>query len=251
MNKFFKDAAGIAAIAVIIVIIVGIAAGGATILAVRMIVTGEDYLAPFVELGWISADEEDGSSEDDKKGEDAEEVKEVTTLQDASRLSEESRNSDAVQYYGSITSAEMNGYDPTDDYYDLYNSLELEVNLFALDDKAVELVFHIDIAKALKVMYEEYGDEIVSSGEEYDSYEEFEAEYLPYFEDLMEEMLISDDEAAKYAEVYMEDGVLEIYATEEGFESIYETYDIDPDSDNIQDVIDAIEDGLGITLKEV
>lgn len=250
MNKFFKDAAGMAAIVIVLIVIIGIAAGGATILAVRMVVTGEDYLAPFEELGWISSDEE-GDSDSNKDEKDAEKAKEITTLQDASRLSEESREAGAVQYYGSITSAEISGYDSTDDYYDLYNSIELEVNLFALDDKAVELVFHIDIAKALKVMYEEYGDELEASGEEYATYEDFEDEYLPYFEDMMEEMLISDDEMAQYVDMYVEDGVLEMYVTEDGFDSLYETYDIDPDSENVQDFLDAIEEGLGITLEEV
>ena len=39
--------------------------------------------------------------------------------------------------------------------------------------------------------------------------------------------------------------------TEDGFDSLYETYDIDPDSENVQDFLDAIEEGLGITLEEV
>ena len=32
---------------------------------------------------------------------------------------------------------------------------------------------------------------------------------------------------------------------------IYEEYSIDPDSENVQDFIDAIEEGLGVTLEEV
>ncbi len=252
MNNFLRKSTGLAAITIVIIVIVAIIAGGATVLAVRMLVTGEDYLAPFEELGWISSDEEEKDSDEESKSNEAkEEAKEITTLQDPSRLSEESKKPGTIQYYGSVTSAEMSGYDTTDEYYDLYNSLELEVNLFASDDKATEIVFHMDIGKALEVMYEEYGDEIAASGEEYANYQEFEDEYLPYFEEMMESMLVSDEEMAQYVDMYMEDGVLEMYVTEDGFDSLYEEYSIDPDSENVQDFIDAIEEGLGVTLEEV
>ena len=176
MDKFLKNSAGIAAIVIVLIVIVGVVAGGATVLAVRMVVTGEDYLAPFEELGWISSDEEDENTEKDDKVKDVveDEVKEVTTLADPSRLSEESLEPETVQYYGYVTSAEMSGFSPTDEYYDLYDSIKLEINLFALDNKAVEIVFHIDISDALKVMYEEYGDELTADGYEYDSYQDFE-----------------------------------------------------------------------------
>ena len=64
-------------------------------------------------------------------------------------------------------------------------------------------------------------------------------------------MLVSDEEMAQYVDMYMEDGVLEMYVTEDGFDSLYEEYNIDSDSENVQDFIDAIEDGLGVTLEEV
>ena len=253
MDKFLKNSAGIAAIVIVLIVIVGVVAGGATILAVRMVVTGEDYLAPFEELGWISSDEEDENTEKDDKVKDVveDEVKEVTTLADPSRLSEESLEPETVQYYGYVTSAEMSGFSPTDEYYDLYDSIKLEINLFALDNKAVEIVFHIDISDALKVMYEEYGDELTADGYEYDSYQDFEDEWLPYFESMMESMLSYNEEMEQYVDMYIEDGVIEMYVTEEGFDSLYDTYDIDPESENIQDFIDAVEEGLGVTLEEV
>ena len=253
MNKLLKNSAGIAAIVIVLIVIVGVVAGGATVLAVRMIVTGEDYLAPFEELGWISSDEEDENTEKDDKVKDVveDEVKEVTTLADPSRLSEESLEPETVQYYGYVTSAEMGGFSPTDEYYDLYDSIKLEINLFALDNKAVEIVFHIDISDALKVMYEEYGDELTADGYEYDSYQDFEDEWLPYFESMMESMLSYNEEMEQYVDMYIEDGVIEMYVTEEGFDSLYDTYNIDPESENIQDFIDAVEEGLGVTLEEV
>lgn len=255
MDKFLKNSAGIAAIVIILIVIVGVVAGGATVLAVRMVVTGEDYLAPFEELGWISSEDDDSEksdSNDDKvKDEVDKEVNEVTTLVDPSRLSKEAQKPEAVQYYGSVTSADLSGYTPSDEYYDLYNSMELEINLFAVDDKVVELVFHMDIGKCLKVMYEEYGDELTAEGYEYDSYQDFEDEWLPYFETVMETAIGYNDEMQDYVDMYMEDGVLEMYVTEKGFESLYEEQDIDPDSDNIDQFIDAIDEAFGVTLKKV
>ena len=251
MDKFLKNSAGIAAIVIVLIVIVGVVAGGATILAVRMVVTGEDYLAPFEELGWISSDDEDSSDNKDEAKAEENEEKEITTLADPSRLSEESLESETVQYYGYVTSAEISGYDPTDEYYDLYDSIKLEINLFALDNKAVEIVFHIDISDALKVMYEEYGDELTSEGYEYDTYQDFEDEWLPYFESMMESMLSYNEEMEQYVDMYIEDGIIEMYVTEEGFDSLYDTYNIDPESENIQDFIDAVEEGLGVTLEEV
>ncbi len=255
MNKLLKNSAGIAAIVVILIVIVGVVAGGATVLAVRMVVTGEDYLAPFEELGWISSEDDDSEksdSNDDKvKDEVDKEVNKVTTLVDPSRLSKEAQKPEAVQYYGSVTSADMSGIDSSDEYYDLYNSIELEINLFAVDNKAVELVFHIDLGKCLKVMYDEYGDELAADGYEYDTYQDFEDEWLPYFEDMMEQMLIFDEDMENYIDMYMEDGVLEMYVTEEGFDSLYEVHNIDPDSDNVDQLIEAIEESFGVTLKEV
>lgn len=246
MYSFLKKSSGIAAIVVILILVVAVAAGGATVLAVRMVVTGEDYLAPFEELGWISSD-----NEDKKSSSKDEEEKKITTLADTSRLSSKARSSDAVQYYGSVTSAEMMGYDRTGEYYDLYNSMEFEINLFAVDNKVVELVFHMDIAKCLKVMYEKYGDELSEQGYEYDTYQEFEDEWLPYFETMIKSLFDVDEEMEQYVTMYIENGIIEMYVTEEGFDSLYEEQNIDSDGDNVDQFIDAIEDEFGITLKKV
>ena len=73
MDKFLKNSAGIAAIVIVLIVIVGVVAGGATVLAVRMVVTGEDYLAPFEELGWISSDNNEPSEPEEEFVEEDEE----------------------------------------------------------------------------------------------------------------------------------------------------------------------------------
>ena len=249
MDKFLKNSAGIAAIVIVLIVIVGVVAGGATVLAVRMIVTGEDYLAPFEELGWISSDNNEESENDDKQDTGSDEKDEVNIkyFDDTSRLSEKVKTSGVKQYYGSLSMAEEYGYSPSDENYDLYDSLKMELSVFALDGKVIEVVIKIDFMDYVKLAYESDPESY-----EYETYEEFEEAYIEYFESYAEQMkeVLTNSTDSEYVDIYVGDGRIEMYVTEEGLDSLYEEFDTNPD-DSLDEIISAMEDETGIELKEV
>ena len=249
MNKLLKNSAGIAAIVIVLIVIVGVVAGGATVLAVRMIVTGEDYLAPFEELGWISSDNNEESENDDKQDTGSDEKDEVNIkyFDDTSRLSEKVKTSGVKQYYGSLSMAEEYGYSPSDENYDLYDSLKMELSVFALDGKVIEVVIKIDFMDYVKLAYESDPESY-----EYETYEEFEEAYIEYFESYAEQMkeVLTNSTDSEYVDIYVGDGRIEMYVTEEGLDSLYEEFDTNPD-DSLDEIISAMEDETGIELKEV
>ena len=70
MKKILKNQAGAAILIAILVIVIAAAGGGAAFLGVRSLVTGEPFLQPFEDLGWIELDddkEDDDEDKDDKK----------------------------------------------------------------------------------------------------------------------------------------------------------------------------------------
>ena len=249
MNKLLKNSAGIAAIVIVLIVIVGVVAGGVTVLAVRMIVTGEDYLAPFEELGWISSDNNEESENDDKQDTGSDEKDEVNIkyFDDTSRLSEKVKTSGVKQYYGSLSMAEEYGYSPSDENYDLYDSLKMELSVFALDGKVIEVVIKIDFMDYVKLAYESDPESF-----EYETYEEFEEAYIEYFESYAEQMkeVLTNSTDSEYVDVYVGDGKIEMYVTEEGLDSLYEEFDTNPD-DSLDEIISAMKDETGIELKEV
>ena len=249
MNKLLKNSAGIAAIVIVLIVIVGVVAGGATILGVRMIVTGEDYLAPFEELGWISSDNNEETENDDKQVTDSDKKDEenIKYFDDTSRLSEEVKSPGVKQYYGSLSMAEEYGYSPSDENYDLYDSLKMELSVFVLDDKVIEVVIKIDFMDYVKLAYESNQESF-----EYETYEEFEEAYIEYFESYAEQMkeTLIDSTDSEYVDIYVGDGRIEMYVTEEGLDSLYEEFDTNPD-DSLDEIISAMEDETGIELKEV
>ena len=249
MNKLLKNSAGIAAIVIVLIVIVGVVAGGATVLAVRMIVTGEDYLAPFEELGWISSDNNEESENDDKQvtGSDEKDEVNIKYFDDTSRLSEKVKTSGVKQYYGSLSMAEEYGYSPSDENYDLYDSLKMELSVFALDGKVIEVVIKIDFMDYVKLAYESDPESY-----EYETYEEFEEAYIEYFESYAEQMkeVLTNSTDSEYVDIYVGDGRIEMYVTEEGLDSLYEEFDTNPD-DSLDEIISAMEDETGIELKEI
>ena len=249
MNKLLKNSAGIAAIVIVLIVIVGVVAGGVTVLAVRMIVTGEDYLAPFEELGWISSDNNEESENDDKQvtGSDEKDEVNIKYFDDTSRLSEKVKTSGVKQYYGSLSMAEEYGYSPSDENYDLYDSLKMELSVFALDGKVIEVVIKIDFMDYVKLAYESDPESF-----EYETYEEFEEAYIEYFESYAEQMkeVLTNSTDSEYVDVYVGDGKIEMYVTEEGLDSLYEEFDTNPD-DSLDEIISAMKDETGIELKEV
>ena len=67
MKKIFKNQKGIALIAVILITVVSIVAGGATFLGVRSLVTKEPFLQPFEDMGLMEIEDDEDKKESDKK----------------------------------------------------------------------------------------------------------------------------------------------------------------------------------------
>ena len=208
MKKNLNNQKGIAFIAVIIVLIVAVIAGGAAYLGIRMLITGDSFLAPFEELGWINSDKENDDNEKENKVKD--------------RLSDEAKSSGTTHYYGKLSMADSDDVDPSDENYELYKLLTMEVDMYTKADKVVEIVFTVNMKDFLKGMYDEYEEEMGSSG--YSSYEEFETAMVPYFEKSFDMGLSSslDDETSQYIETYKDNGLIQINMTEKGFEQLYD-----------------------------
>ncbi|MCI8309576.1 MAG: hypothetical protein HFJ45_05200 [Clostridia bacterium] len=283
MKQNLKNQTGAAFIVVILVIIVAVLAGGAAFLGVRMLVQGGSFLQPFEELGWISSSEDEDDKEDkdekkdnkkDKNNVDNENVENKTNKKDdnknttsgsktsnttsskgsvlESRLSSEAKKSDTEHYYGSMTMADYPEYsNSNDEFADLYSLLKLEVNLYARDSKVVEIVFTVNMKDFLESAYDLYEDDFKASG--YTTYKDFEDEMVPIFESAFDfgfDSALEDNEMKNYVSKYVEDGNIQVYITEEGFESLYDNYGIKDGEENVDTIIDALEESMGITIKK-
>ena len=90
-----------------------------------------------------------------------------------------------------------------------------------------------------------------SSG--YSSYEEFETAMVPYFEKSFDMGLSSslDDETSQYIETYKDNGLIQIYMTEKGFEQLYDNYGIEEGTNDIDTIKSALEKSLDIKIEKV
>lgn len=258
MKKNLNNQKGIAFIAVIIVLIVAVIAGGAAYLGIRMLITGDSFLAPFEELGWINSDKENDDNEKENKVEDKkdteqdeDETSSSVSLVRKDRLSDEAKSSGTTHYYGKLSMADSDDVDPSDENYELYKLLTMEVDMYTKADKVVEIVFTVNMKDFLKGMYDEYEEEMGSSG--YSSYEEFETAMVPYFEKSFDMGLSSslDDETSQYIETYKDNGLIQIYMTEKGFEQLYDNYGIEEGTNDIDTIKSALEKSLDIKIEKV
>lgn len=77
MKKMLKSKNGIAAIAVILIIVLSAAAGGTTFLGVRSLVTGDPFLQPLEDVGLIELEEKDDKEEKNKESKKENETSET------------------------------------------------------------------------------------------------------------------------------------------------------------------------------
>jgi len=271
MKKNLKNQNGMAIIAVILIVIIACVAGLAAFLGVRMVVTGEHFLQPFENLGWIELEDDESDKKDDKDDdkkskkdkendeEDDDDDEKDTGKKESSnknssldsRLSAAAKEKCVEHYYGMMTLEELSK-GSSDVYADLYKLLKLEVDVYAKDDKAIEIVFSIRMKDFLEKAYEEYEDEFVEAG--YETYDEFEEYMSSVFEqsfDLGFNSATKDSEVSKYIEKYNEDGDIQVYITEEGFDYLYDAYEIEEGKNDIKTLIEAIEDAMGIEIDKV
>ena len=260
MRKLLKNQAGAAIIAIILVIVLAVAGGGAAFLTVRMVVSGDgNFLQPFEELGWIDSKDDEDEDEDkdvDKKDvdEDDKETKKSTSkksvdtskyLVEDSRLSTESKKSSVEHYYGDIAFEDEIG-DEYDEFYDLYKLMKAGINLYAQEGKAIEIEFGFDISEFCKEAYKQYKDDFSEIG--VDSSDDLQDMMMEMIETMFDEF---DEEYSEYVKKYVEGGSFQIYVTEKGFESLYETYDIEDGEDDIDVFIDALEEEFNTKISLV
>lgn len=273
MKNLLKKQNGAVIIATILVLVLAVVGGGLAFLTVRMVVSGDgNFLQPFEELGWIDQEDEDDSKEDvediddedkdskkddeDKKKDDDKDEKDTKKtskksgssseyLIDDSRLSSDSKKSGIEHYYGKINLAEELG-DEDDEYADLYKLIKAGVNIYAKDGKAVEIAFGFDVSEFCKKAFEEHKEEFETLG----------MKSADALEEMMMGMIESsfdsfDEEYSEYITKYVDGGVLQLYVTEKGFESLYDEYGIEDKDNDVKILIDALEDALNTKISLV
>lgn len=242
MKEKLKKQNGLGLVAMILVVVAVIAVVGVGALTVRMVVTGEEFLAPIEEFfGSEEADEEDEDDEvkkekDNDKVNNEEEEKNNTTDED----------DDVVHYHGEIDFEDYTG-GSTLEYSDL---IDMNADIYATETEIVEIVFEFDLKAFLENYYEAYEDDMVSAG--YDTYESFRDEMMDTFEtSFASGFATSGSEVSDYFEIdHPEEEIIEMHITEGGIEQIYENYGIEQ-GDSVQDILDGFEDALSIELEEV
>lgn len=285
MKQNLKSQSGIAFIVVILVIVLAVCAGLGTFLGVRMAIAGGHFLQPFADLGWISLDDEEDKEENkddkskDKKSDEEDEKssskdssdktsddeedkasnkdskdsdkKSDNTSSQKSRLSDEAKKADAVHYYGSMTMADSDEY-KDDEFADLYKLLKLEVDLYARENKVVEIVFTVKMKDFLKEAFNTNKDEFATMG--YTNYEDFEKEMLPMFESMFDfgfESATEDSEFSKYLTKYQDGGDIQLYVTKDGFDALYDTYGIKEGENDVDTIIESLEEAMELSIKKV
>ena len=280
MKKLLKNEAGMAAIAVIIIIVLAVGAGGAAFLGIRMAITGDDFLQPFEDLGWIDLDDDKDKDEDedededkdkgskksskksDKKDEDEDEDEDKDKDKDSkkssssdevvneSRLSSAAKKSGVDHYQGCVSMGDtLAESDSTyEDYKDLYNKLKVYVDLYAEDEEVVEVVFTVKMHDFLKYGYENYPEDM--GAEEYATFEEYEEAMSPFFESMFDLGLNSTGSGVTdYLDKYTDNGDIQLYITDEGLDLVAENQNVNGRS--LQDLIDGLEESMGMEISKV
>ena len=272
MKNLLKNQAGAVIIVIILVIVLAAAGGGAAFLAVRMVVSGDgNFLQPFEELGWIEpkddsekedkgssknekedvdVDEEDEDEDEDVKKEDKKDTKKTSGskndyLVEDSRLSSESKKSDVDHYYGEISLAEEMG-DEDDEFADLYKLIKAGINLYAKDGKTIEIEFGFDISEFCEEAYSQFKSDFAELG--VNSASDLEEMMMGMIETMFDQF---DDEYAEYVSKYVDGGSFQLYVTEKGFETLYETYDIEEGEDDVETLIDSLEEAFNTKIELV
>lgn len=190
-----------------------------------------------------SKDSKETSKDSDKKSDNSSSQK--------SRLSDEAKKSDTVHYYGSMTMADSDEY-KDDEFADLYKLLKLEVDLYAREDKVVEIVFTVKMKDFLKEAFNSNKDEFATMG--YTNYEDFEKEMLPMFESMFDfgfESATENSEFSKYLTKYQDGGDIQFYVTKDGFDALYDTYGIKEGENDVNTIIKSLEDAMELSIKKV
>lgn len=258
MKKQLKNQSGISLIAVILVIIIAVIAGGAAFLGVRMAVTGEEFFAPFKELGWFESDNDDSKSSDKKtsKSNDEDVVDEEEDSVDSEldafikeNLSSAAKKTGVICYstvdtsFADIYGSMFTGSEDIDGMDDFLEASKFIINIYGKNDEIVEIAMGGQFDQtSLKKLYQANKDELSSI---YDSYDEFEEEFL--------ETMESSLESVADAELYMDGYLFSMHmaGSKIDTETFADELDKDADEVTLEDVVELMEDQFSVKMKKV
>ena len=248
-----KKQNGMSLIMLIVVVVLTIAVVGVAALAVRSIVTGEEFLAPIEDFFGVEEDDDD-DKEDVKKSDKEDEEDEEDVVDDEEDKDEEDedkdttsdKDRDVVHYHGEI------------DFEDYTNGSELEfsefikmnADFYASETEIEKIVFEFDLKTFLEKYYEAYEEEMVASG--YDTYESFRDLMMGTFEtSFTSGFETSGNLVEDYFKVeFPEKEIMVMTITDEGITNIYGNYGIE-EGDSVTEILEGFEEALNIELKEV
>lgn len=247
-----KKQNGMSLVMLIVVIVLTIAVVGVGALAVRSMITGEEFLAPIEEFFGAEEDDDDDDKEDVKKSdEDEEDVvvdkkDEEDEEDDDDKTTISDKDNDVVHYHGEI------------DFEDYTNGSELEfseyikmsADFYATETEIEKIVFEFDLKTFLEKYYKAYEEEMVASG--YDTYESFRDLMMGTFETSFTSGFESSGNSVEdYFKVeFPEEEVMVMTITDEGITNIYSNYGIE-EGDSVTEILEGFETALNIELKEL
>lgn len=248
MKQFLKNQTGAVIVVIIIVLVLSVAGGGAAFLVARMVVSGDgNILEPFEEIGWIEpkSNQLEEKANDDNVAKKTSGSNKTEYLVEESRLSSEAKKAGIDHYYGAISMSDQVG-DSDDEMTELYDLINAGVNIYAKDGKTIEIEFGFDITEFCKKAYKEYAEDFEKRGVE--SADDLQDMMMSILETIFDGL---DEEYSDYIKKYVEGGSFQLYVTEKGFKSLYETYNIKDGEEDVDVLIQAIEKNFSTKIKIV
>ena len=248
-----KKQNGMSLVMLIIVIIAVIVVGGVGALALRAVITGEEFLAPIEEFfGAEEADDEDEDEEkEEKENKKDEEVdveeddeEENNKKEEDDDKTEVSKNG-VVHYRGEIDFDDYTGGETLE--YSEY--IKMTADFYASETELEKIVFEFNLKDFLEKYYEAYESDMSAAGYTYESFRDlmmgtFETSFTSGFES-------SGSIVEDYFKVeFPKKEIMVMTITEEGIVNIYENYGI-KEGDSVKEILEGFEDALNIELKEV
>lgn len=250
MKEKMKKQNGIALVTLVLAIIITLVIVGVGALTIRMVVTGEEFLAPIEEF--FGAEENDDKEEKDEeqkinnKAEEDEKTNSRDEEDDDKASNNRNDNDEFVHYHGELEFDDFTGGTSLE-YSDL---VEINIDLYASETEIDEMVFEFNLKEFLVNYYKEYESEMAASG--FETYESFRDTMMETFEtSFASGFATSGSEVDEFFEIkYPEEEIIEMSITKSGIKSLYENYSIE-EGESIQPIIEGFETALGLKLEEV
>lgn len=273
--KKFKNEFGIAVIAVVLIVIAVIGVGGAAALGIRMAITGDDFLQPFDDLGWIDLDKDDDSKDEKKSSkkknnsddEDEEDEEEKSSKKnskddedddddddekdskksysssktnlDESKLSSKAKKSDVTHYFATVDLKSIPEFDGAEEYAEMLGTDGVEFHVFTTEDECVEVVLVMDMNNYIEKYYKQYESTFTSQGY---TKEDFKKQIGSSLETSLASTGASNDMS-----MYYNDGYIQMHMTK--FDNLLESFNLDKYDED--DFIEELENKTKTTFKVI